>query len=45
MAVSGVSLALPNPAPPVEAEAENWYGLQTRPRHEKLWRNDLRKEA
>jgi len=36
MAVSSLSLALPNPAPLVEAEAENWYGLQTRPRHEKI---------
>src|SRR5580692_10338925 len=35
MAVSSLSLASPNPTPLVEAEAENWYGLQTRPRHEK----------
>ena len=36
MAVSSLSLASPNPTPLVEAEAENWYGLQTRPRHEKI---------
>ncbi|MGC1536789.1 MAG: UpxY family transcription antiterminator [Candidatus Sulfotelmatobacter sp.] len=36
MAVSSLSLDLSQPAPPVEAEAENWYGLQTRPRHEKI---------
>jgi transcription antitermination factor NusG len=36
MAVSSLSLDLPRCAPPVEAEAETWYGLQTRPRHEKI---------
>jgi transcription antitermination factor NusG len=36
MAVSSLSLALPNPAPSVETETENWYGLQTRSRHEKI---------
>jgi len=36
MAVSSVSLGFEQPSPLVEAEAENWYGLQTRPRHEKI---------
>jgi transcription antitermination factor NusG len=36
MAVSSFSLISPQAAPPVGAEAEDWYGLQTRPRHEKV---------
>ena len=36
MAVSSLSLDLPRPTPAIEAEAETWYGLQTRPRHEKI---------
>src|ERR1700728_4805326 len=36
MAVSSVSWGFEQPSPLVEAEAENWYGLQTRPRHEKI---------
>jgi transcription antitermination factor NusG len=36
MAVSSLSLDLPHPTPAIEAEAETWYGLQTRPRHEKI---------
>ena len=36
MAISSVSWEFPQPAPPEEAGAENWYGLQTRPRHEKI---------
>ena len=34
MAISSLSLESPQPA--ALAEAENWYGLQTRPRHEKI---------
>jgi transcription antitermination factor NusG len=41
MAVSSLSLAIPQPTPAIavpEASlvVENWYGLQTRPRHEKI---------
>jgi len=36
MAVSSLSLDLPHPTSAIEAEAETWYGLQTRPRHEKI---------
>ena len=41
MAVSSLSLAVPQPgllvgAGTEEIEVENWYGLQTRPRHEKI---------
>jgi transcription antitermination factor NusG len=36
MAVSTLSWEFPQPAPLAEAEVENWYGLQTRPRHEKI---------
>lgn len=36
MAVSSLALDLSQTVPPVEAEARSWYGLQTRPRHEKL---------
>src|SRR5271169_5492192 len=36
MAVSSLSLELPHAAPAIETEAETWYGLQTRPRHEKV---------
>jgi transcription antitermination factor NusG len=35
MAVSGLSW-VSSPAPPIQVEAGNWYGLQTRPRHEKI---------
>ena len=34
MAVSSMSLDFSQPLPQIEAE--NWYGLQTRPRHEKI---------
>jgi transcription antitermination factor NusG len=36
MAVSSLSFDLAHPAPAIKAEAETWYGLQTRPRHEKI---------
>ncbi len=36
MAVSSLSWEFPQPAPLAEAGVENWYGLQTRPRHEKI---------
>jgi transcription antitermination factor NusG len=36
MAVSTLSFEFPQPSPLAEAEVENWYGLQTRPRHEKI---------
>ncbi|MGB0022558.1 MAG: UpxY family transcription antiterminator [Candidatus Sulfotelmatobacter sp.] len=36
MATTSLSRDLPQLAPRIEAEVENWYGLQTRPRHEKL---------
>jgi transcription antitermination factor NusG len=36
MAVSSLSWESPQPAPLIETEAENWYGLQTRARHEKM---------
>src|SRR5271169_2826840 len=36
MAVSSLSLECPQLAPLAEPEAEDWYGLQTRPRHEKI---------
>jgi transcription antitermination factor NusG len=41
MAVSSLSLAVPQVGPLVgaageKAEVESWYGLQTRPRHEKI---------
>ncbi len=36
MAVSGVALDFSLPVASVEAEPECWYGLQTRPRHEKM---------
>jgi transcription antitermination factor NusG len=36
MAVSSLSLDIPHSTPAIEAEAETWYGLQTRPRHEKI---------
>jgi len=35
MAVSSLSWVSPQAAP-IQVEAENWYGLQTRPRHEKI---------
>ena len=34
MAVSSVSFEMPQPLPQIETES--WYGLQTRPRHEKI---------
>jgi transcription antitermination factor NusG len=34
MAITSLSFESPQPA--AVAEAENWYGLQTRPRHEKI---------
>jgi transcription antitermination factor NusG len=36
MATTSLSCDLPQLAPRIEAEVENWYGLQTRPRHEKI---------
>ncbi len=36
MAISSVSWEITQPVPQVEAGVENWYGLQTRPRHEKI---------
>src|ERR1700721_1874324 len=36
MAVSSFALDFSQTVPPVEAAAESWYGLQTRPRHEKI---------
>jgi transcription antitermination factor NusG len=36
MSISSLSWELAQPAPPVVTEAESWYGLQTRPRHEKI---------
>src|SRR5208282_6930814 len=36
MAVSTLSWELPQPAPPVEAGTEAWYGLHTQSRHEKI---------
>jgi transcriptional antiterminator NusG len=36
MAVSSLTWEFPQPAPLVGAEVENWYALQTRPRHEKI---------
>jgi transcription antitermination factor NusG len=36
MAVSGVALDFSRAVLPVETAAECWYGLQTRPRHEKI---------
>jgi len=36
MSISTMSCESPQPVPPVEAGVENWYGLQTRPRHEKI---------
>jgi transcription termination/antitermination protein NusG len=36
MAVSSVALDFSQPVPQVEPEAESWYGLHTRPRHEKI---------
>ena len=46
MAISSLSWELSQPVPLVgreaeKAEAENWYGLQTRPRHEKIVRQRL----
>ena len=36
MAASGLSRVSEHMVPMTGAEAENWYGLQTRPRHEKI---------
>jgi transcription antitermination factor NusG len=36
MAVTGVSWELAHAAPVVAPDVENWYGLQTRSRHEKI---------
>jgi transcription antitermination factor NusG len=36
MAVSSLSWEFPQPAPLAEGGVESWYGLQTRPRHEKI---------
>jgi transcription antitermination factor NusG len=36
MATNSTFLEIPQSSPLVGAEAENWYGLQTRPRHEKI---------
>jgi transcription antitermination factor NusG len=36
MSVSSLSWDVPQAVPPVEKESEQWYGLQTRPRHEKI---------
>ena len=36
MAVSSLSWDLPQPLPRVETESQRWYGLHTRPRHEKI---------
>jgi transcription termination/antitermination protein NusG len=36
MAVSSLSWDVAHPAPAIEPEVETWYGLQTRPRHEKI---------
>jgi transcription antitermination factor NusG len=36
MAVSSMSLDLSQAVPQVETAAESWYGLHTRPRHEKI---------
>ncbi len=36
MAISSLSWEYPQPAPGAEAGVESWYGLQTRPRHEKI---------
>ena len=45
MSISTVSLAVPQPVPMIatgtEKETEFWYGLQTRPRHEKMVANRL----
>jgi transcription antitermination factor NusG len=36
MAISSLSWEFEQPAPLAESKVENWYGLQTRPRHEKI---------
>ena len=36
MAVSSLLWDVPQPLPRVEAETQRWYGLYTRPRHEKM---------
>ncbi|MGC2550895.1 MAG: UpxY family transcription antiterminator [Candidatus Sulfotelmatobacter sp.] len=36
MSVSSLPLNLPQPLPLVESECQQWYGLHTRPRHEKI---------
>jgi len=41
MAVSSLSWELKQPSPLVEAGVQKWYGLQTRPRHEKIVKQRL----
>jgi transcription antitermination factor NusG len=36
MAMNSLSWEFPHSAPLIETQAEAWYGLQTRPRHEKI---------
>ncbi|MGC2057538.1 MAG: transcription termination/antitermination NusG family protein, partial [Candidatus Sulfotelmatobacter sp.] len=36
MSVTSLSFNLPQPLPLVESEGQHWYGLHTRPRHEKI---------
>jgi transcription antitermination factor NusG len=36
MSISSLSWEIPQPAPQGAGEVENWYGLQTKPRHEKI---------
>jgi transcriptional antiterminator NusG len=43
MAVSSVALDLSEPLP--QPETESWYGLQTRPRHEKMVANRLKERG
>lgn len=45
MAGSGVALDLSQAVPLVEAAAECWYGLQTRPRHEKMVAHRLKERG
>lgn len=36
MAISSILWELPQPVPPVATQTQCWYGLHTRPRHEKI---------
>ena len=45
MAVSSLSWDLSQPLPPVETETENWYGVHTRPRHEKIVAHRLKEKG